>query len=150
MSIDPNDFLNQGGVPSARFTRPGEWAEGEVRSTEVVQQRDYDTGVPLTWDDGNPKLQLVVTVATAERDPKVPDDDGLRKLYAKGNMLMAIRQAVRRSNAELRPGGWLKVTYTGDGESKKRGMNPPKLYTAEYRPGPVAVDALIGTDEEPW
>jgi hypothetical protein len=152
MSIDPNEFLNQSGVPSAKFPRPGSSTEGEVQAAEVTQQRDFDTGVPLTWDDGKPMMQIVITVATDERDPKRDDDNGLRKLYGKGNMLTAVRQAVQRSGAELRPGGWLKVTYTGDGEIKRRGKNPPKLYTAEYRPGPAAaVDALIaGDDEEPF
>jgi hypothetical protein len=32
------------------------------------------------------------------------------------------------------PGGELIVTYTGDGEPTRKGLNPPKLYSVVYVP----------------
>src|SRR5690606_2848911 len=68
-------------------------------------------------------------------DPEVADDNGERALYIKGNLLKAVREAVRKAGAKgLDVGGTLTVTYSGDGEVSKRGINPPKLYTAVYAP----------------
>ncbi|WP_344098603.1 hypothetical protein, partial [Nocardiopsis tropica] len=41
-------------------------------------------------------------------------------------------------------GGKLTVTYTGDGEPTKRGMHPPKLYSAAYQgPSPANANAVL-------
>lgn len=141
MTNDVNEFLNQGGVPSAKFDAVGKVVKGTVTAAEVQQQRDFDTGQPKNWDDGKPMMQLVITLQTDERDPEVEDDEGLRRLFAKGNMLNAIREAVRKSGGKLENGGKLAVKYTGDGEAKKRGFSPPKIYTAQYEaPSAVAPD----------
>jgi hypothetical protein len=55
-----------------------------LREPEAQQQTDYRTKVPETWKDGSPKMMVVVQLATAERDPEKPDDDGTRALYIAG------------------------------------------------------------------
>jgi hypothetical protein len=139
MSVDVNAFLSGAGVPGARFPTVGTTVAGRIRHAEVAQQRDFDTGRLLTWDDGSPRQQLVVDVATGDRDPARPDDDGVRRLYAKSNMLDAIRRAIRASGAQLENGGTLSVTYTGDGEPARRGLAAPKLYDATYQPPTAAL-----------
>ena len=144
---DVNDFLNQSGAPAAKFPEIGTTVKGTVIAAEVKQQTDMDTGQPLTWDNGDPRMQLIVTLQTDERDPDLNDDDGTRRLFAKGNMLTAIKAAVKKANARLEPGGTLVVKYSGDGEQKKRGFNPPKLYEAAYKAGApqqADVDSLLG------
>lgn len=144
-STDPNDFLMGGvGVPSARFPAVGTTVTGTITERpQVRQQTDLATGELLTWQDGRPRNQLVITLATDSRDDSIEDDDGARRVYAKGNMLKAIADAVRKAGAAgLEAGGWLTVTYTGNGEQKQRGFNPPKLYTATYRP-PDAATAVL-------
>jgi hypothetical protein len=135
-----NEFLMAGGVPSAKFATPGTTVAGTVaREPEVQQQRDFTSGEAKFWDDGKPMQQLQVILATSERDPQVPDDDGQRAVYVKGNLLKAVREAIRKSGANgIKIGGTLTVTYTGDGESTRRGMNPPKLYAATYTPPAAA------------
>jgi len=133
---DPDSFLMGGGVPSASFLKIGRSVTGTItEKPQVQQQRDMNTGNPKVWEDGNPMLQLVVTLQTDEHDADIEDDDGRRRIYLKSNMKRAVSDAVRKAKANgLEVGGKLTVTYTGDGEPTKRGFNPPKLYDAEYEP----------------
>jgi hypothetical protein len=152
MTNAANEFLMAGGVSSAKFPAIGTRVTGTiVRHPEVQQQRDFTTGEPKVWDDGKPMQQLQVTLATSERDPQTPDDDGVRAIYVKGNMLKAVREAVRRSGAQgLEVSGTLTITYTGDGEASRRGINPPKLYAAEYTAAPAAAaNSFLATEPTP-
>ncbi|MEU4332354.1 hypothetical protein [Nonomuraea dietziae] len=139
---DANDFLMGGGIPAAKFETIGTTVTGQIcAQPEVIQQTDLDTGKPLFWDDGRPRMQLVVTVQTNLRDPEMPDDDGQRKFYVRAKLQDAVRQAVRAAKARgLEIGGTLSITYAADGEQTRRGFNPPKIYTATYQP-PAAVAA---------
>lgn len=140
-----DDFF-AGGTTSGKFDSVGKTIAGPiVRVGEPMQQRDFTTGQPKVWDDGRPMMQLPVDVQTDERDPSIPDDDGVRALYIRGEMQKAVRDALRKAKAPgLRPSGHLSVTYTGDGTPKQRGMNGPKLYTAAYQPpDPAGADDFI-------
>lgn len=131
-------FLMGGGGASAAFDNVGDAVTGTVESTEVRQQTDFQSGQPLTWDDGQPRMQLVVSLQTAEREDS--DDDGIRKVYVKGSkkpgsqsLHDAVASAVRASGAKgLEEGGTLTVTFTGEEAPKTRGMSPRKLYSATY------------------
>lgn len=150
MSItDPNDFLFASGARSAKFEEVGDAIKGVVTSAEVKQATDLE-GNPKTWDNGDPVMQLVVTLQTDERDGD--DDDGTRRLYAKGgnyeaasgtgtSMLNALRDAIKKAGAtKLENGGQLTVKHTGLGKKKKAAHNAPKLYTAKYEAPSSSVD----------
>jgi hypothetical protein len=137
---DVNDFLKSGGVASAKFDQVGAAVSGVLTHVEKQQQRDMDTGKPKFWDDGKPREQIVAHVQTTLRDPAVDNDDGVRALYIRGNMLKAVREALRTAGAGLQIGGELLVAYTGDGERPRPGFNPPKLYAARYTPPAVTID----------
>jgi hypothetical protein len=133
-------FLLGGGGRSAKFDTVGASITGTVASApEVKQQTDMSTGKPLTWDNGDPRLQLVVTLQTTLHDEA--DDDGIRKLYVKGSkdpasksLHAAVAGAVQAAGAKgLDIGGVLTVTYIGNGVSKTPGFNPPKQYQATYK-----------------
>lgn len=143
MSIDNSALdLLAGGGSSAKFSTIGEVHKGEVVSAVRTQQTDFDTGLPKSWDNGDPMWQVVITLQTAERDADDATDDGIRKIYAKGEMLKAIQRGLKEAGATLEVGGTLAIEYTGDGEAKKRGMSPPKLYRAQYKaPSPVTAEA---------
>ena len=49
-----------------------------VLRVEARQARKYESTEPDTWDDGTPKMQVVVTLDTNYRDGSNPDDDGTR------------------------------------------------------------------------
>lgn len=153
MSTSPTDFLLGGGGASARFDEIGSTITGTITNQEVRQQTDIATGDPLTWPNGDPRMQLIITLATDQRDDE--DDDGARNLYVKGSkkpgsksLHDAVAQAVRASGAKgLEDGGTLTVTYVGDEPSQTRGFNPRKLYTATYKaPDKAAASgAYLGT-----
>ncbi|QNJ58285.1 hypothetical protein SEA_ELLIE_61 [Mycobacterium phage Ellie] len=133
MSNDSYGFLGGGGPASAKFKSHGDTVGGVITvEPEQRQQTDLNTNEPLVWKDGSPRMQLVVTVQTDLNDPEVEDDDGLRRLFVKGEMRKAVQKAVIAAGARgLDVGGELNVTYVGDGE-KKGNLTPPKLYSATY------------------
>lgn len=130
-----NFLMGGGGAPSAKFPAIGTSYSGRItEKPDVQQQRDFNSGEPKFWKDGNPMMQLVVTIQTEHRDPEVADDDGRRRLFVKGQLKQAVADAVRRSGGRgLEVGGTLTVTYTHDGE-RQGNYNPPKQYKAEYVP----------------
>ena len=142
-SKEAMDFLMSAGVPTASFNGPiGTTHRGEILAMEKRQQRDLDTNEPAFWEDGQPKWEIVFTIDTGVIDPSIENDDGVRKLYAKGQMLNAIRSAVKASGYRGdMVGGTLAVKYAADGPQKKRGFNPPKQYRAKFDP-PVETDML--------
>jgi hypothetical protein len=148
MSVDANEFLMSTGVRSASFDKIGAHVVGHIiRKPEVRQQRDFNTGEPLYWNDGNPRNQMVIVLMTDDQDPEDPEDSGERAIYARANMLAAIRAAVKAAHATgLEVGGKLSVQYHADGEQKKRGFNAPKLYRAKYQP---PKDEPVPVPEEP-
>ncbi|ASR85076.1 hypothetical protein SEA_PHELPSODU_67 [Mycobacterium phage PhelpsODU] len=133
MSNDSYGFLGGGGPASAKFANHGDTVGGPIAvEPEQRQQTDMKTGEGLEWKDGSPRMQLVVTVQTDLNDPEIEDDDGLRRLFVKGEMRKAVQKAVIAAGAKgLDVGGQLFVTYIGDGE-KKGNLSAPKLYRAEY------------------
>lgn len=148
MSNDPNDFLLSGGIPACKFPTIGTTVKGTVQNSEVVQQTDFATSKPKFYDDGNPMMQVVITLATDEHDPQVDNDDGQRKLYVKGQMRQAVAEALRKAGAKLEKGGMLAVQYVEDKPSETRGFNPTKVYRAQYAPPAqtAANDALLAGD----
>lgn len=131
-------LMGGGGAPSA-FTKTD--PIGTVRSGVIteeptpVQQRDIKDNSPKFWADGNPMMQLPVTVQTELRNAEIEDDDGQRRFFIKGEMRKAAKEALKAAGADgLRKGGVLTVKYIGDGVASGPGMNPPKLFAAHYKP----------------
>src|SRR5215467_15542745 len=141
---DVNDFLFGGTGKAAKLEEMGDSVSGVITHCEVSQQTSMDTNEPLTWADGSPRKQLVITLQTADHADN--DDDGLRRIYAKGgryevasgsgsSMKDAIGDAVKRAGARtVEEGGTLTVAFTGMGKKTNRGYNAPKLYKAKYEP----------------
>lgn len=129
-------LMGGGGAPAARFPTVGTVVKGIVLEKRASQQTDMQTGKPKTFEDGNPMMQLIITIQTEDRDDSLDDDDGKRRVFAKGNMLTALRDAVREAKAAtLNPGDELAIKYVGNGERKNKGFQPPKLYKARVTPG---------------
>jgi hypothetical protein len=140
MSNEVDQFLSGG--KSFKFEELNDVIEGVIESLEVKAQTNMETGEALTWPDGKPRQQLVVTLQSDLREDD--DDDGVRTIYAKGGnyqpatgsgkaMRDAIVDALKQSKAgKLEVGGKLKVGYTGIGKKTKAAYSAPKLYTAKY------------------
>lgn len=146
--MEANDLLMGGGIKSAAFPNQqfGTRVGGRILRTPTVrQQNDFDTGKPKFWDNGDPMMQVVVSVATEQRDPTDPNDDGERAIYIKAQMQQAVREAVKATGAKgLEVGGLLHITYIRDEPNSKGRGNPKKIYSAEYAPPAAANNALMG------
>jgi len=134
---DSDKWLMSGGIPWGKFDDFGDSLAGTItEEPEVRHSRDYDSGEPAYWPDGNPQTELVIVLQTTQRDPEVEDDDGRRQFVVNsGAKKAALRDAVRTAKVGgLSVGGTLPVTYTHDAEPKKRGYRGAKQFKAVYTP----------------
>ncbi len=128
---DANAFLMGAGGKSAVFKSHGDQCWGTVVSSALRQQTDFESGDLKAWPDGNPMMQLQVTLQTEEQDDE--DDDGLRNLYIRGQMQKAVSGAVLKSGERgIANGGLLMVRYVSDDEPRRQGMSGAKQYIAKY------------------
>jgi len=151
MSFDEvNEFLNAGGAKSFPFEKMGDMVTGEIVDAVKRQQTSLDTGVPQFWDDGKPKMMIVITLQTDLREDA--DDDGLRTVYLRGGNYQvaegkgtsshrAVQEAVKKSGSKkgIELGATLSLAWTGNGP-KKGGLNPAKLYSAAFKPAALNID----------
>ena len=143
-SFNPDDLLNpSSGAPALKFTDIGDTHKGTVVAKEARQQTDFATGQALFWDDGKPRMEVVFTLLL---------EDGTEgRLFARGQILNAIREAIKEAKATtVDIGGTLAVQHTGTEPSATKGFSPKKLYAAAYRPPAVkAADDLIAPAAAP-
>lgn len=102
-----------------------------TEAPQLVQARDYESGQPAFWQDGNPKMTVVTGVVdTATGEAK--------NLWAAkpSAMFRAIGDAQKASGARIKAGDTIVVTFSGEkpNENNPR-LNPQKLYTVEHRAG---------------
>lgn len=146
MSQDVSSFLLGGSAaPALKFPTVGtEHTLTIIEPPELRDQTDFQTGELLTWKDGTPRKQLVVTGTVDESQREGSDDTLERRLYIKGQMQKAVGEAVREAGErDLKVGGKLWVKYTGDGQAE-RGKNPPKQYAAKYKAPEGSSAAFLG------
>lgn len=97
-----------------------------VEIPKLVQARDFESGEPAYWSDGNPKMTVVTRLRV---------DGEERSLWApKPSALFAsIAAAQQAAGSTIAVGGTLTVTYTGDKPNEKNPrLNPAKQYTVTY------------------
>jgi hypothetical protein len=137
MSIDPdvNDMLNgEGGPPAFKFDELGKVAKGRIVGAAKRQATEFGTGKPLTWPDGNPQMQIVITMRA--------DDGDEFRLFAKGQMQGALRDALREAGANLEEGGELAVKF--ESEEPTNFGSKKKVFKVRYT-APVA--ASVSADD---
>lgn len=130
----------------------GEKVSGIITLVERRQQRGFDGGAPLTWDDGSPRMLTYIEIETDLREGD--DDDGIRALYCKGgnyeaasgsgmSLEKAVVDAVKKAGAKsIDVGAKLSVAHTGIGKKTAKAFQAPKLYTAKYEPATASVDVV--------
>lgn len=155
MSDNFDDLLGGRVTPSASFKGqfPIAW-EGVVEDVTRNPAYDYDPSKPNNrgaqkfWPDGNPVMNVWVTLQTDVRDPNVQGDDGRRVLVLDSkNKLEAVQEAVRQSGGSFAKGGRLGIEWYGNDPNGKNPDNPPKLYRARYS-GPT-FDGALGQAGQP-
>lgn len=136
MNDPAHDFLAGGaGAPTVTFENKGDKIVGRILKHELVQQKDFATGNLLYWEDGQPRMQAVVTLQAEDFVPLDDDDEGERRLFVKGQMQKAVRDAIGKTGHKgSLIGGRLGVIWAGEGDPPRPGLNRPKLYTAKFEP----------------
>jgi hypothetical protein len=104
---------------------------------KLVHARNFETGQPDYWPDGNAKQTAVV-------DVKVDGEDKSLWAAKPSALYGAITEAVKKAGQQLAPGGTLSVRYYADKPNANPRLNPQKLYQAHYEPP----SAFAGDD--PW
>jgi hypothetical protein len=124
--------------PAAKFNEFGDTYVGVVTWIKEQQQTDPKTGQVKQFPSGDPMTLWVIGID--------PDDGGEQvTLWAKAGrftavkgsgkaMLPAIVDAIKAAGAKsFDVGARLAVRYSGESEAV-RGMNPAKLFEAQYQP----------------
>lgn len=126
-----NDLLNGGGGPPAfKFENIGDTAKGRITNLSTSQVTDFKTQEPKFYNDGNAIMQIVITLEQENGEEC--------RVFVKPKAKIAIREAVQAVGADgLLEGGQLAVKYSGDEAAQQAGLNPTKLFTAQYK-APVA------------
>jgi len=73
------DALASGGS-YLKWEHPGTTYTGIITEVTMRQSRKYESTDLDTWDDGTPKMQIVLTLATDYQDQSQQDDDGTRMI----------------------------------------------------------------------
>lgn len=74
------DALASGSGKFLKWEVPGTTYTGIIADVTMRQARKFQSTEPDFWDDGSPKMQAVITLATDYRDADDPDDDGTRQV----------------------------------------------------------------------
>lgn len=145
---DGNELLMSGGIKSAGFQILGDTVVGTIiDQPKQVQMTKYKSDELDYWPSGDPKMQIVVTIQTDERDPADPTDDGRRRLFITPRMMKPTREAVLRAGVKgLAIGGRLAERWvSGSGE----GAGNAREFAAEYAPPVVDPGSLLGPATAP-
>lgn len=158
------DLLFGGSAPSIKWELPGTEYRITVTDKAVRQRRTVDTNELQWWDDGSPKMQILLT-GPAEikngkgwvpcKDPALEvdgaTDDGVRTLYITGrakanpgSTMEALTKAMRSAGSKtVEIGCVITMKHeSGVGTPKK-----PRTYSATYT-APVPTDAFDAEDSE--
>lgn len=152
---DANDLLVGSSVPSLSFKDAvvGDSFTGIITDLRTVQVRNYEDPTKLEfWDDGKPKLQIEVTLATGYADGSDPEDDGSRRVFLFGQKLRAAQDEMRKKGIKkLERGSKMTITLSGTKPSANKRYNDVKMYSIELEASASnpAVDALLNIGASP-
>jgi hypothetical protein len=115
---------------------------GQIISKKISNQTKLGTNEVLRWDNGEPRKQMELVLQTAERAD--PQDDGRRRMFIKGDLPRAAREAMKAVGAtDLAVGGWFYAAWVSDKKATKVGFNDQKVFNAVYAP-PGSPDPMAG------
>ena len=140
-----------GGGKAWSADKIGDKVTGEITLIERRQQRSFDGGTPLTWDDGSPRMLTYVEIETDLRDGD--DDDGVRALYLKGGKnfeplegkghsgeVALVEAAKKAGMSAIDPGAKLTVIHSGVAKPTTRGYQGAKLFQMKLEAASRSVD----------
>ena len=139
------DALASGGT-YLKWEHPGTTYTGIITDVTMRQSRKYESTDLDTWDDGTPKMQVVVTLATDYRDQAQQDDDGTRMISINlwsGQKKALVAACKAAGVTEPQAGQRFTATHvSGIGNAKA-----PRVFEYTLTAGPTGVAAAL--DVEP-
>lgn len=138
MAKDAQDEFLGGGGLALKFAEVGDnYTLKITEEPDVVAIRDYDDdSIILTWPDGREKKQMIIygtLTDDSEGWSDDPDDTGDRRLYVKGYMAGALKDALKAAKArKVTPGGELYVEFSEEGVAKSKKHKNPKFFDMEW------------------
>lgn len=136
------DALAAGGGQYLKWEVPGTSYTGTIAAATLRQSKKFESNELDTWDDGNPKMQVVITLDTKYRDQSNPDDDGTRQATINmwGGQKSALAAACRAAGiTEPEPGMGFTVTHVeGIGNAKS-----PRVFKYEFTPAESGIAAVL-------
>lgn len=141
MGIGQEDLVSGVRWWGGRGIGVGDQISGIVVSANKEQQRDFDSGDLLEWDNGDPRMESVIILSdTGEVDPEADNDDGTRALHLRGGNYevdegsgvageKALLEAINKSGIRCDEGVKLTAKITGMAKVTGRGRNAAKLWT---------------------
>lgn len=142
MSDDPLDQPDKLPAWSWKDKPVGTSFTGEItEEPKLVQSRDFDTGDPAFWDDGNPKMSLVIGL-------NINGEDLSYWAPKPSASFAALIKARKEAGESLRKGGklWMKLTERRPIPDKPK-LNPQNIVEARYQPPTVVAGDPL--DDEP-
>lgn len=138
MTFDPNAasaLTRKSAGNIAKFNNIGDTVKIKITGLEEREQTDFISGEIIRWADGKPKMQFVFTGIDQDTQEET-------RIFAKGYLLGAIKDALTAADANLEAGGMLAVKFSHEDEPSKPGLNPAKRYKAQYQPPkPASISA---------
>ena len=141
------DALASGGT-YLKWEHPGTTYTGIITDVAMRQSRKYESTELDTWDDGTPKMQVVVTLATDYVDQAQQDDDGTRmaSINLWSGQKKALVSACKAAGVtEPQVGQRFTATHvSGIGNAKA-----PRVFEYTLATGPTGVAAVLDVEPDP-
>lgn len=151
MTAPDRDPFDNEGAPNLSFK---DAPVGTVRTliangpAEMVQQTDYDTGEPATWDDGNPKMAAVVS--GVDKETGEPASIWAPKTKKAGSKFAAIAKAQKDASHRIGAGTEVALKLTGTEPSTNSRKEDRKLYAGKVTPPAPSTPGDAFGDEPPF
>ena len=137
MTIDMSSELLAPSGATLKFEAEGDIVKIRISGISKQQTKDFVTGEPAAWDDGNPKMQWVISgISNGEES----------RLFLKdwGSQRRALIEALRKAgveHGESLEGGTLTVKWESTDEPSRPGLSGAKQFRMKYeRPASAVVD----------
>lgn len=134
-----DSFFSGGGGKSISWKdKPlGTTISGTIKAVNPPQQQTdpVDGSLQFKKDKVTPKMSVRIDLATNQRDPSDPEDDGSRSLYVQGWLQGAIGDALRKAGVQKggpEVGGTLTVTLTERTPNEIPALAPTNKFVASY------------------
>lgn len=138
---------NLGGGSFIKWGTPGRKVTGTITAMTERQATKFKTSDPDTWPDGNPKMQLLFTLDTAERDADDANDDGERRFDVNkwGDQVKALRAGVDAFKVQHGRAPDVGDSITVTHVAGAGGAEDPRKFTYLFAAGASVLDAVSAT-----